>query len=181
MHELHNFITLCTCARGRAIGFVCHLSTQKSPNLDILESEQSVSTTKQSKSVKNLLVSASNHTARLTSATNHAFCWPCLSTTPTYSCLYAFCPCAENWSGIVGKGHQRKHATDTGIQVSNTMQHKPTGYVLWRALVWDCNVIDQSIRGVYVTDIYREWHAPFPLSVCMYKWYRPLVAAVVFL
>ena len=36
---------------------------------------------------------------------------------------------------LVGKGHQQMHATDTGIQVSDTMQHKRTGYVLWRALV----------------------------------------------
>ena len=27
------------------------------------------------------------------------------------------------------------HTTDTGIQVSDTMQHKHMGYVLWRALV----------------------------------------------
>ena len=37
---------------------------------------------------------------------------------------------------LVGEGHQQMHATDTGIQVSDTMQHKHTGYVLWRALVW---------------------------------------------
>ena len=58
-----SIFTLCTCARGKAIGFVfCPLSAQKS--------EQSVSTTKQP---KNLIVLASNHIARLTGTTNHAF------------------------------------------------------------------------------------------------------------
>ena len=36
---------------------------------------------------------------------------------------------------LVGKGCQQMYATDTGIQVSDMMQHKRTGYVLWRALV----------------------------------------------
>ena len=36
---------------------------------------------------------------------------------------------------LVGKGRQRMHVTDTRIQVSDTMQHKRMGYVLWRALV----------------------------------------------
>ena len=43
----------------------------------------------------------------------------------TYSCPHAFYPCAQNWSGMAGKGRQRMHATDpvfrTGIQVSDMM------------------------------------------------------------
>ena len=49
---------------------------------------------------------------------------------------------------LVGKGHQRMHATDTGIQVSNTMQHKRTGYVLWRTLV----IIVQSVDSMLVRE-----------------------------
>ena len=96
-NNLTLLITPCACARDKAIG--C-LSAQKSPDLDISASEQSVSTTKHSKSAKNLHVFASNRTARLTRATNRAFCWPRLSTTPIYSCRHPFCLCAENWPSI---------------------------------------------------------------------------------
>ena len=56
---------------GKAISFVCcRLSAQKSPDFDILASDKSVSTTKQSKAVKNFTL---NHIARLTGTTNHVF------------------------------------------------------------------------------------------------------------
>ena len=61
-------ITPCACTRGKAIGFVrWHLLSSvgtKIPDLDI--SEQSVSTTKPSKTSRNLLAFALNHIARLT-------------------------------------------------------------------------------------------------------------------
>ena len=40
--------------------------------------------------------------------------------------------CIGQVLAMVGKGRQRMH---TGIQVSDTMQHKCMGYVLWRALI----------------------------------------------
>ena len=56
------------------LSVICRrLSAQKSSDLVILASEQPVSTTKQSKTGKNLLVFASNRIARLISATNRVF------------------------------------------------------------------------------------------------------------
>ena len=63
---------------------VVYQSAQKWPDLDISSSEQSVSTTKQSKMANNLLVFTSNCIERLTCRHYKSciFCWPRLSATP---------------------------------------------------------------------------------------------------
>ena len=80
--------------RGKAIGFVCRLSAQKSPDLDISASEQSVSTMKQLKAAKNL---ASNLTARLqiVCCVGHAY-QPHLPITVHMLSAHV----QKNWSGI---------------------------------------------------------------------------------
>ena len=50
------------------------------------------------------------------------------------------------------------HATDTGIQVSDTMQHEHTGYVLWRALVQSCAVV--SLDTLYTGCIVASYPEP---------------------
>ena len=48
---------------------------------------------------------------------------------------------------LVGKGCQRMYVTDTGIQVSDTMQHmQHTGYVLLRALVLEDHFTGEAIK-----------------------------------
>ena len=124
-----------TCTRGKAIGFVCHLSVclsspQKSPDLEIQASERPVSTTNLSKWAKNWLQYASNPLAQPTSVANsvfmlaapigHTYCWPC-----------AFCSCAQP--------SKRKQAEviNKYMQLSDLCMHaaQRAGYVLQRALV----------------------------------------------
>ena len=92
-----NNITPRTYARGKAIGYVCHhlfvyLSAQKSPDLDILASEQSVITTKRRKTYRCTCVHFKSH--------SKTFCWPRPSTTPI--AIHVLFPHAraQNWSSI---------------------------------------------------------------------------------
>ena len=81
-----NIFTLRLCARGKAIRFcllyiIC-LSAQKSSDLDTLASEQSISTTKQSKMVKKLTcVCFELHSKPHRHYKSWVFCWPHQSTT----------------------------------------------------------------------------------------------------
>ena len=89
-------ITPRACARGKAIGFVCHLSVccpheNRQIARSAWASEQLVSITKPSKSAKNWLHYASNRSARSTSVTNTVF----LLTTPINCRPCAFCSCAQ--------------------------------------------------------------------------------------
>ena len=82
----------CTRARGKAIGFVCLSSSRKSPDRHIQASEQLISATKLSKSVKkNWLQYALNCLARSTSITNTVL----LLATPIDCRPCAFCSCAQ--------------------------------------------------------------------------------------
>ena len=94
---------LCAHAQGvkqSVLSVVCRLSARKSPDLDFSTSEHSVSTTKQSITVKNLLMFAWNHLARLTGSTNRVFLLAMPINHNYNSCPCKFYTCTTSWSGI---------------------------------------------------------------------------------
>jgi hypothetical protein len=98
-------VTPCTCVRGTVISSVClvvHLSTQKSPDLNIYTFERLISITNLSKLSKNWLHYTSNHLARPTSIANAAFSLA----TPIDSTHYVLSAQAYKLPQYIGKGRQ---------------------------------------------------------------------------
>ena len=102
-HGMGILITPHACARGKAIGFVCHLLLSVIVGTKIARSRDLgiQATRKHNESVefgKKWLQYASNRLAWPTKVTNSAFCWPRLSTAPTAG--HVLCAHAHNWPSV---------------------------------------------------------------------------------
>ena len=135
---------LCACARGKAIGFVCHRHCRRRrhhhKNCHISRYLGIWMTRKQnklSKLAKNWFQYVSIPLAHPTSVTNCAFCWPCLSTVPTAG--YVLSAYVHNWPGVCRQRSSTNTCMTLYINAApaalRLMRMQRVGYVLWRTLV----------------------------------------------
>ena len=118
--------TPCACARGKTIGFVCHLSSfvcrhkyRQISSWAVCKHNETFEIGKKTYLCLLWITEQGSQALQILHATpiNHAYLQLSVYFLPMHR---------KTGQVLVGKGHKWMHATDTGIQVSDRMQHKHT-------------------------------------------------------